>query len=57
MRVFIKTPFGLIRDDGTFIAYASGDHDIPEADARHWYAAHHIEIKPVKAEKKVYHEP
>jgi hypothetical protein len=53
MRVFIKTPFGLQRDDGTFIAYAVGEHDIPEMDANHWYARHHIEeITPKKVTKK-----
>lgn len=37
MKIIVHTPFTLTRDDGTQTRFDVGEHDLPEADAEHWY--------------------
>jgi hypothetical protein len=43
MKAVIHTPITMRRDNGDVVKYGMGVKDIPEADARHWFARLHIE--------------
>lgn len=49
MKVVIHTPFTLTRDNGEKVRYELGVKDIPDADAKHWFAQLHIEGDKPKA--------
>jgi hypothetical protein len=51
MKAVVHTPFHLSRDDGTSVHYAVGEHDMPEADATHWWTAIHADVKKTKKAK------
>lgn len=53
MKVAVHKAFNLTRQDGVVAHYPMGEHDMPEADAKHWWTAIHAGVLPeVKAEKK-----
>ena len=39
MKIIVTQAFKLTRDDGSVVDYPVGEHDMPEADAKHWYTA------------------
>jgi hypothetical protein len=49
-KVTIAKKFTLNRDDGSSVTYGPGNHDMPDADADHWYTKLHLD-EP-KAEEK-----
>ncbi|MBC7074667.1 MAG: hypothetical protein H5T98_01065 [Syntrophomonadaceae bacterium] len=53
MKVVVHTPFTLTRDNGEKVRYEMGVKEMPDADAKHWFAQIHIDIegKPKAAPK------
>lgn len=52
MKIIVHTPFTLTRDDGSKVQYGLGEHDMPEADAVHWYTRLFAEASKIEAEVK-----
>ena len=49
MKVAIKTPFILNRDNGETVRYGLGIHDMPDADANHFWTKLHTANEPTIA--------
>lgn len=42
-KILVKTPFRLVRDDGSDQKFGVGVHEVSEKDADHWYTKIHSE--------------
>lgn len=52
-KILVKTPFRLVRDDGTDQKFTVGVHEVSQKDADHWYTKIHSEPYVADADQAV----